>query len=523
MIFNIIENFCQNFMYDEALIYAEMMFNSNNNQKSLEVYAQVLYLMDRKNCVFYLIDRESQHIQLSERLLCLYGLSSIECNPTKAFKSIKTYLVQNEGSEYIHIVFAKLCRITGDSNTCRRHFEKAVKLNSLLIHTYKEAAIMGAKISEALFINKDSESSEENNILAEEAVLGDPGIVTRAHNTFLQSNLTISKSNLRIAVKSNKRKSSQVSADISSIKRQRLNPVKSVSKYEASILVDDGFKNVISAFELLCSNNFKESYSILNSIDALNKGNAFSSILRIICQHELTFPLSDVLFSISEHLENFEFTLTGIEHIIVILWINQDLYRLSDLKSKLIKYFPKSWQYYLCNGCLFALKHDTISAINELDASIATDQSGFSAGVGGWIAMADDRLDLASTYFNLARKRNNKDPRVLTGLGYLLMRTNNLPNALMTLQESERLKPNSETNKKLLAEVYRKSDKLAEAYEVLCSALSLYPLDKGLLNEKVILCIQMNLIDVFCANIGSMWCAEDSEKHHPRSPITENA
>ena len=510
-------------MYDEALVYAEMLYNSNNTPANLEILCQVLYQLNRRECVFHFIEKESKHISLTERLLCLYGLSSNNCAIEKVSKAIKLYLVKNQGSEFIHIVYAKLCRRNGNATLSKRHFEKAVELNPLLIDSYKEATRLGANINHALFINKEEDTIED---APDSPIMGDPGIVTRAHNTFLQSNLNISKSNLKIATKSLKRKASQVKSIVEDeshlIKRQRLNAAVQSSKNEFSNL-DSNFISIISAFDLVSRNNFKEAYVILSDVDLLNNDNPFASILRILCQHELNCPISDVLFSISEHLERYEFYLLGMEHIIVILWIYQDINRLSDLSLFLIKAFPNTFQSLLCQAALLILKGQPTKSVSLLEEAIKLDESALTAGVAAWFVMSDDQFELALKWFTIAKKRNPIDPRVLTGLGYVLMRTNNIQNALMYLQDSERLKPNSETNKKLLAEVFRKSDKLTEAYDTLQHALEEYPHDKGLLNEKVILCIKMNLINVIETNLGSHNCTcRITEIYHREPAVFED-
>ena len=484
----IIDKFCKHFMYEEALVYAEMLYNSSSSLKNLEVYARVLYLMNRQECVFHLIDKELVHVQLNESLLCLYGLSSINCNPDKALIAIKSFFTRNEGSEFIHIVFANLRRIYGDSPMSRRHFEKAVEINPLLIHSYKQATLMGSKINHLLFNNKDTES----DITAPDSpIINDPGIVTRANSLSLSSNLSISQSNLKRTTKSLKRKASHDNTS-HKVKRQRID----TNDQNLTAFINDDFKNLIKAFDFITMNHFKEAYDLLSDGDILNKNGAFASVLRIIAKHELNVPNSDVLFSISEHLENFEFSLQGIEHIIVILWIYQDVDRISDLSLKLKKLFPNTWYCYLCAACESALCHNINKSISLLDKATQMDQSGFAASVAGWILMTDDQHEAALSQFLMAKKRNHVDPRVLTGLGYVYLRIDNLPNALLHLQESERLKTNSETNKKLLAQVFRKLDKLTEAYDVLINALKIYPRDKGLLNEFIILCIKMNLITV---------------------------
>eukprot|EP00834_Sanchytrium_tribonematis_P003187 NODE_116_length_18347_cov_2.280962.p3 type:complete len:492 gc:universal NODE_116_length_18347_cov_2.280962:9748-11223(+) len=489
MIPEIIEKFCNNLLFDEALIYAELLYSQNNSVDNLEVLAKVLYNMQRYECAFELIQKELKHKKLTDKTLTIYGFCSIYISPEKGLKAIKSYLIKNEGSEYLHIIYARLNRLNGDVTNSKRHFEKAIELNPLLLNAYREAMKLGSTMDHSFPIKMNQSSDEP---LEEEH--GDPGIVTRAHQSNLESNLMITKNNLKIST-SLKRKSS----DISSFKQNhpKKKPKSSPPQFEINEEAQDHIKCEMAVFKCICQRDFQAALKILREFDSLNKFNSFISILRIICQHELNLPKSETLFSISVHVEKYELHLEGLEYLLAILWMYQDSERLSKLKSQLKKRFPNSFQYYLCKGCSNSLEGETEEAIKALTMATNLDESGFAASLSGWVLLPDEKFDLAMQLFNIAKKRNSTDARALTGLGCVYLRTNNVHNALIALQDSERLKNNSETNKLLLSEALRKSGKLVEAYEVINGALSLFPKERTLINEKIVLCLKMNQYTVF--------------------------
>ena len=484
-------------MYEEALEYAELLYNSSPSIDNIESFAHVLFLLGQKESVFYLIESHLTSITMNEALVILFGLSSLRINPEQAIKTIAIYLKTNPHSDYVLIVLAKLKRLVGDSIACRKNYEKAVELNPMLINAFKEATILGGNTKELLFSHYDSDSEDSS-------VYDDPGIVTRAHSANLQSNLSLTQSNLRHSTKSLKRKSSH---DSSNTKKRKVTTHKTIdNKKEIRSVVDETYRTSIHAFSLVIQNKYEEAYKIISTADILNKNCSFASIIRIQCQHELNFPISKVLFSISQHLQNFPYSLLGLHHIIFIVWIYQDVDRLCHLAKHLNKVFPKSWQYFLTKGCAEQLQQEFDPIMFTTACSI--DISNVSYLIAGWVNLNEDNVDVALNYFNEAKRRHHCDPRVLTGLGYVYIKQNNLTSAHSCLVASERLKPNSETNKKLMVEVLRKMEKYTESYDCLSSALLQYPNDNGLLNEKIILCIKMNLFQVFIIYIGSYDCSK---------------